>query len=103
VATLIVAVPLENSDITANAIKGSGGNVNIKSQGLFGIEFRPQTTRNSDITASSEFGQIGRVGIETPGIDPGKDLSELPAVPTDASQQISQTCYRTRRTAADGR
>jgi filamentous hemagglutinin family protein len=97
IATLIVAVPLENSDITANAVKGSGGNVNIKSQGLFGIEFRPQTTRSSDITASSEFGQIGNVGIETPGIDPGKDLSELPAVPTDASQQIAQTCNPARR------
>ncbi len=97
VATLIVAVPLENSDITANAIKGSGGNVNIKSQGLFGIEFRPQQTRNSDITVSSEFGQIGKVGIETPGIDPGKDLSELPTVPTDASQQIAQTCNPERR------
>jgi filamentous hemagglutinin family protein len=97
IATLIVAVPLENSDITANAIKGIGGNVTIKSQGLFGIDFRPQQTRNSDITASSEFGQSGKVGIETPGIDPGKDLSELPAVPTDASQQISQTCNPERR------
>ncbi len=97
IATLIIAVPLENSDITANAIKGSGGNVTIKSQGLFGIDFRPQQTRNSDITASSEFGQSGKVGIETPGIDPGKDLSELPAVPTDASQQIAQTCNPARR------
>jgi filamentous hemagglutinin family protein len=97
VATLIVAVPLENSDITANAIKGSGGSVNIKSQGLFGIEFRPQQTRNSDITVSSEFGQIGKVGIETPGIDPGKDISELPSVPTDASKQISQTCNPAQR------
>jgi filamentous hemagglutinin family protein len=94
---LIVAIPNENSDITANAVKGKGGNVNINSQGLFGIQFRPQTTNNSDITASSDFGQSGTVNIDTPGTDPGKDSTELPKVPTDASNQISQVCGASNR------
>lgn len=93
----IFAIPTENSDISANAIKGSGGNVNINTQGLFGIQFRPQQTSFSDITVSSVFGQSGTTTINTPGIDPGKDLGELPQVPIDPSQQISQTCNPARR------
>jgi filamentous hemagglutinin family protein len=88
----IVAIPQENSDISANAVKGRGGNVTINSQGLFGIGFRDQSTNNSDITASSDFGQSGNVNITTPGTDPGKDSTQLPNVPNDASNQISQVC-----------
>ncbi len=94
---LIVAIPTENSDITANAVKGRGGNVNINSQGLFGIQLRPQQTSNSDITASSVFGQSGNISINTPGSDPGKNNGQLPIAPTDASKQISQACSRQRR------
>jgi filamentous hemagglutinin family protein len=94
---LIVAIPTENSDISANAVKGRGGNVTIDSQGLFGIQFRPQSTVNSDITASSDFNQQGNVQINTPGVDPGKDTGELPAAPNDASRQISQTCNASQR------
>ncbi|HEY9702160.1 MAG TPA: hypothetical protein V6C58_06925, partial [Allocoleopsis sp.] len=49
----IFAIPLENSDITANAIKGMGGNINITTQSLYGISFQNQPTPFSDITASS--------------------------------------------------
>jgi filamentous hemagglutinin family protein len=91
-AKLIVAIPNENSDITANAVKGRGGNVNINAQGLFGIQSRPQRTNNSDITASSDFGQNGNITINTPGIDPASDTGELPATPTNASNQISRAC-----------
>jgi filamentous hemagglutinin family protein len=89
---LIVAVPQENSDVTANAITGRGGNVNITAQGVIGTQFRARQTSRSDITASSDFGQNGIVNINTPGIDPGKDTNELPSTPTDASKQITQTC-----------
>jgi large exoprotein involved in heme utilization and adhesion len=36
----LVAVPKENSDITANAQQGSGGRVSITAQGIFGTQFR---------------------------------------------------------------
>ncbi|MEM6399762.1 MAG: filamentous hemagglutinin N-terminal domain-containing protein [Cyanobacteria bacterium P01_D01_bin.116] len=52
----IVALPNENSDITANAFTGNGGNINITSQGILGIQPRSQLTPQSDITASSETG-----------------------------------------------
>jgi filamentous hemagglutinin family protein len=88
----IVAVPNENSDITANAFTGSGGRVEITTQGIFGIQFRPQLTPLSDITASSEFGVAGVVAINTPDVDPSRGLVQLPVDLTDASRLIVQTC-----------
>ena len=52
----IVAVPEENSDITANAFQGKGGRVQITAQGIFGTQFRKDETAQSDTTASSRFG-----------------------------------------------
>ncbi|WP_295615187.1 S-layer family protein [Chamaesiphon sp. GL140_3_metabinner_50] len=96
---LIVAAP-GNNDISANAFQGSGGNVQITSQGLFGIQFRPKgqdSPFTNDITASSTFGQNGTVNITTPGTDPGRDSTELPNTTTDASNQISQACSTNNR------
>jgi len=62
----IIAIPEENSDITANAFTGTGGNVEINSQGIFGIESRPKPTEKSDITASSELGVAGVININAP-------------------------------------
>ncbi|BAZ40578.1 hypothetical protein NIES4101_65390 [Calothrix sp. NIES-4101] len=87
-----IIIGLENSDITANAIKGAGGNINIQTQGLFGLEFRDQLTPESDITASSEFGVSGTVQINNFGVDPNSGLVELPANLTDPSQKIATGC-----------
>jgi filamentous hemagglutinin family protein len=93
----IVAAP-SNNDITANAYNGTGGRVEINSQGLFGIQYRPKgSPLTNDITASSTFGQNGNVNISTPGTDPGKDSTELPNATTDASTQISQVCSASNR------
>ncbi|MEH1971217.1 two-partner secretion domain-containing protein [Nostoc sp.] len=62
----IVAIPKENSDIKANAYTGSGGRVQINSQGIFGIESRTKPTEKSDITASSELGVSGITNINAP-------------------------------------
>lgn len=96
---LIIALP-GNNDISADANGGNGGNVKIVSQGLFGIQYRDRGQASpftNDITASSTFGQNGTVNINTPGIDPGKDITELPQTTTDASNQISQACSATNR------
>lgn len=86
----IVAFPNENSDITANAFSGNGGNVDITAFGIFGIEFRDKLTAFSDITASSELGFDGNVNIETPGIEPNPETVELPE---DAqSTEVAQGC-----------
>ncbi|MEH1866927.1 MAG: S-layer family protein [Nostoc sp.] len=88
----IVAVPAENSDISANAVKGSGGNIQITTQGIFGLQFQDQLTPNSDITASSQFGLSGTVEVNTVGVDPNSGLVELPTNVTDPSQQIASGC-----------
>jgi filamentous hemagglutinin family protein len=88
----LIAAP-GNSDIRANAVQGNGGRIDINSQGLFGIRFRPFGSADSnDITVSSTFGQQGTATIVTPGTDPGRDSPELPSIPNDPNRQISQAC-----------
>ncbi|MEH2332605.1 S-layer family protein [Nostoc sp.] len=100
-----IVVGLENSDIIANAIKGRGGNIQISTQGLFGLKFRPQLTPENDITASSQFGVSGTVQVNTIGVDPNSGLVELPKNVTDPSQQIATGCSSTQgsRFVATGR
>jgi filamentous hemagglutinin family protein len=88
----IVAVPDENSDIVANAFAGTGGNINITTQAIYGLEFRSELTPFSDITASSQFGIDGTVTINTPAVDPTQGLVELPATVVDVTRQIGQVC-----------
>ena len=91
-APFIIAPPFENSDIIANAFEGNGGNIDITSNGLFGIEFRAELTPRSDITASSEFGLAGTVIINNPDVDPTSSLVELPSQTTDPSDQVLAVC-----------
>ena len=88
----IVAVPNENSNITANAFTGNGGNIDIKSKGIFGIIPRSQLTLQSDITASSQTGIQGTINITNPEIDPNQGVIELPEGLVDKSNQIAQIC-----------
>ena len=87
----MVAVPNENSDITANAFTGSGGRVQINASGIYGTQFREnENPQTSDITASSLFGVNGTVEINTFDPDPSRGLINLPAIPVDT--QVAQTC-----------
>jgi len=89
----IVAIPEEDSNITANAFEGTGGNVNITARGIFGIEPRPQRTPLSDITASSELGVSGTVAIDaldTSFIE--TSLTNLEDVITDTAALTAGSC-----------
>ncbi|MEH2236704.1 two-partner secretion domain-containing protein [Nostoc sp.] len=88
----IVAVPKENSDISANAFTGSGGRVDITTKGIFGIVPQKRPTEKSDITASSQLGVSGTITINTLDVDPSRGLIQLPSNLVDASQQIAQGC-----------
>ncbi|MEH2182733.1 beta strand repeat-containing protein, partial [Nostoc sp.] len=88
----IVAVPKENSDINANAFTGSGGRVDITTNGIFGILPQKSPTKNSDITASSQLGVSGQVTINSPNTDLSRGLIQLPSNLVDVSQQITQGC-----------
>nr|WP_246275601.1 S-layer family protein [Brasilonema bromeliae] len=88
----IVAVPGENSDIIANANQGRGGNINITTSGIYGLESRPTLTEFSDINASSQAGPQfnGTIEINTPDVDLNSDLVNLPSVPIDT--KLAQGC-----------
>ncbi|MEL6492231.1 MAG: filamentous hemagglutinin N-terminal domain-containing protein [Cyanobacteria bacterium J06621_3] len=87
-----VIVALENSDIIANAFRGSGGKVQIDTQALIGTQFREQLTPESDITASSEFGLSGVVSIDLLDTDPSSDAVTLPENIADSDNQIVANC-----------
>ncbi|GET42647.1 two-partner secretion domain-containing protein [Microseira wollei] len=115
---LVVSIPNENSDITANAFSGRGGRINITTQALLGLEFRsreqlqtligttdlsqfdPATLSSSDLTAISQTSPqlSGEVAIQLQGIDPSKGLVELPTELVDVAQLIKQNLC----TAAQG-
>ncbi|MGC1306440.1 MAG: filamentous hemagglutinin N-terminal domain-containing protein [Phormidesmis sp.] len=89
----IVAIPGENSDISANARLGNGGRVNITAQGIFGTKFREQRTPQNDITASSEFGLSGIVAINAPDTGFLEDsLNDLPDNLINADQLVATSC-----------
>jgi filamentous hemagglutinin family protein len=108
----IVALPNENSDITANAFSGSGGQISINANNIFGIapltrdelvqqlgtdnpqELNPNNLPSSNITAISQQNPNlnGDFTITDPDIDPNRGLIELPQNLVDASQQVAQAC-----------
>ncbi len=86
-APFIIAFPNEDSDITANAFEGNGGNIDITTNAIFGIEFRDEPTLLSDFTVSSELGIDGNFALDDSGIDPTRGLIILPEEPVNT--QIS--------------
>ncbi|MEH2371725.1 two-partner secretion domain-containing protein [Nostoc sp.] len=104
----IVAPPLGNSDITANAFSGSGGKIAITAKNIFGFvprtraeverldpkEINVNNLITSDITAFSQQNPLlsGTVQINSPDVDPSKGLVQLPINLVDASQQIVAGC-----------
>jgi filamentous hemagglutinin family protein len=78
-ANFIVTAPTANSDITANAFTGTGGNIRINAEGILGIQPRSALTASSDITASSTFGRSGTIDINAAEVDLKRELTSLPA------------------------
>lgn len=87
-----VILGLDNSDIVANAVDGSGGNIAITTQGLFGLKYRSRLTPESDITASSQFGVNGTVDIDRFGVNPDAALIQLPNQLIDPNQKLAAGC-----------
>ncbi|BBD58251.1 filamentous hemagglutinin outer membrane protein [Nostoc sp. HK-01] len=92
-AGFVIALPQENSNITANAFSGTGGQVQINTQGIFGIEPRlNESINSSDITASSTTGINGDIIITTPNVDPTQGLTNLPADTVNTASLIDSAC-----------
>lgn len=89
---LIVGIPIENNDLTANAFEGRGGNIQLSVKGVLGLEFRKHLTPLSDITASSQFGISGNVTISKPTVNPTSGLVKLPEKITNPDDKIIIGC-----------
>lgn len=86
----VLAVPSENSDITANAVFGDGGRVAVEAQQVLGLKTQLALTENSDITASSEFGVAGEILLETPDTVVRSQTAALPQ--TTEEPALAQGC-----------
>lgn len=82
----------EDSDISANAVEGDGGSINLVTDGLVGLALRDRLTPGSDITATSETGVNGTINLESPNVDTDSGLVQLPENVVDASNQIAASC-----------
>ncbi|MBF2026336.1 MAG: S-layer family protein [Oscillatoriales cyanobacterium C42_A2020_001] len=111
-APFVVAAPLENSDIIANAFGGAGGRLTINAQGIYWLtprsradlerllrtrnpfELDPQRLPTNDITSFSQSNPAiaDQVFINTPDVDPSRGLQQLPSSLIDPAQQVAQTC-----------
>ncbi len=83
------------SDIIAKAEKGTGGNIFINSQGIFGTAEGKAIPNNksNDIDASSEYGAPGRVLINNT-IDPNQGTITLPEDVVDPNTLVAQNACK---------
>jgi filamentous hemagglutinin family protein len=90
----LVAVPTENSDITANSVNSFGGRNIITAKGVIGFQTDNRLTQLSDITAASSLGTQfnGLVEIRSPDNDLSRGLDKLPDNLTDGNKQIVAAC-----------
>jgi large exoprotein involved in heme utilization and adhesion len=89
----LVAVPSENSDISANSEDFRGGKVTVRAIGILGIKFREQLTPLSDITATGASSELrGTVEINVQEPDPGSGAAQLPTEVVDATGVIATGC-----------
>ncbi|MEM1367200.1 MAG: filamentous hemagglutinin N-terminal domain-containing protein [Cyanobacteria bacterium P01_H01_bin.15] len=84
------------NDITANAFAGRGGSININTQGLIGIAFRPdllnpQLRPTNDITVSSTLSISGAFNLTSPDVEPDSIVT-LPDTVINASNLLAQSC-----------
>ena len=98
---------INDSDITATAVRGDGGNITITADGILGLEERKATPGNgtSDIDASSEFGEDGTVKISDPQVliqDPVIALREIPISDT-TKELIEDICAEGKAIIKDSR
>lgn len=92
----IVAFPAEidGNDIVANASEGSGGNIDITAEEIFGLEEGKSTPGNmtNDLDVSSEFGFDGNLSLNTPDVDATEGIRDLTVGAIATEDRVQQAC-----------
>ena len=78
-------IVLQNSDITAKAVQGAGGNITLTTP-LF------LRDSSSQVDASSQFGVNGTVTIQSPTSNLSGSLGPLTSKPSQAQSLLTQRC-----------
>jgi filamentous hemagglutinin family protein len=96
-AGFVITGLFEDSDIVAKATRGRGGNIEITTFGLYGIEQRRAIAHNgtNDIDASSEFGVSGTTAVNLLVDDNRQSQVELPQQILETAANVTQGCQAT--------
>jgi hypothetical protein len=87
----IVAGPDGNNDILASAEeRGTGGNIRIDAESVFGIDVRPQNDQTNDLDATG--GVDGQVIINTPDTDITQGILEAPENLVEVEKTVASVC-----------
>jgi len=78
-------IVLQNSDVTAKAVQGAGGNITLTTP-LFLAD------PSSEVSASSQFGVNGTVTIQSPTSNLSGSLGPLASKPSQAQALLTQRC-----------
>lgn len=94
---------INNSDITANAVEGNAGNIDITSDAILGIRQSDRLTPQSDITASSELGIDGTVNINSPENNADDEIVLAPIGQEETSAEVVRSICSEGRFDRDNR
>ncbi len=96
-ADFVVTGLLEDADIVAKATQGHGGNIEINTRGLYGIERRRAIARNgtNDIDASSEFGISGTTAVNQLVVEADSGWLTLAEQPLETTASVTSQCAAT--------
>jgi len=87
----LIAYP-GNNDITANANRGDGGQIEITAEAILGIAERDAQTGGNDITVSSTFGRSGEIIFNIPDVESLQGRVEPSDNPVEVDEEIAQAC-----------
>jgi filamentous hemagglutinin family protein len=87
-----IIVSIDDSDIFSGSLIGQSGRIQVKTEGLFGIQYRDRLTLGNDITSPSKLGQSGDVLVSALVTDLGASLVPLPIEVIDLDRMIVAGC-----------
>ncbi len=99
------SIVVKNLGRIESSSNGDGGNININSDVILGLEPRSQLTAFSDITASSEFGISGTIKLNSPNdfVD-DETLVTIENLEFDSTEElIKQSCFGQNRSPNSSR
>jgi large exoprotein involved in heme utilization and adhesion len=87
-----IILSIDDSDIFSGSLIGQSGRIQVKTEGLFGIQYRDRLTPGNEITSPSELGRSGDVQVSAIVTDLGANLVPLPIDVINLDRMIIAGC-----------